>query len=289
MKNLVPPVKFVITHKKHTSLWLDSLCIAFALLVSLMDYISGYDISFFPFYLLPVLVASWSGRKWSGPVVALLCGVLWGAVHWSLGQYLSLHTLAWNTSTRIAVFLLFAYLARETQKTMLRLHAESTLARMDPLTGVMNYRSLHEAAEMELKRLERHQRPLTLVYLDIDNFKTVNDTAGHTAGDNLLCTIAGVIKGNIRSVDMLGRLGGDEFAILLPETGPEMAKSFTRKIREILLNDTGISRYPVTFSFGVATFMTSPASVDDMVRIGDETMYRVKNSGKNNIEYRLYE
>ncbi len=282
-------IKQFAKYKAHTGIFLDSLCIAFALLVGFLDYISGTEISLIPFYLLPVLVASWSGRKWSGFVLAFVCGILWGIIYSGLDRFSSVYSLAWNTSMRIVIFLFFSYLSKEMQKIILKLHKESTLARTDSLTGSMNYRSFSETSDNELRRFKRHGHPLTLIYLDIDNFKTVNDTAGHTAGDNLLCAVAQVIKMNIRSIDALARLGGDEFAILLPETNPEMAKAFIKKIQKILSNHISISKWPITFSFGVATFLKSPTSVEDMIRIADETMYKVKNSGKNNVMYKVFE
>jgi diguanylate cyclase (GGDEF)-like protein/PAS domain S-box-containing protein len=163
------------------------------------------------------------------------------------------------------------------------LQREKELARTDSLTGLANRRAFSEAAEMERARAARYGRPVTLAYVDLDNFKHVNDTLGHSVGDELLAAVARVLRENLRFTDTAGRLGGDEFAILLPETNANAAESALQKLRQILLRTMKARKWPVTFSIGAATFLDNATSVEEMVRFADELMYTVKKTGKNKI------
>jgi diguanylate cyclase (GGDEF)-like protein/PAS domain S-box-containing protein len=163
------------------------------------------------------------------------------------------------------------------------LERERELARTDVLTRLSNRRAFYEAAENERQRSLRHGHPLTLAYVDVDNFKKVNDTLGHATGDELLVTVADGLRQHLRASDTVGRLGGDEFAILLPETTAQGAESVVRKLSEVLLQEMKSRHWPVSFSIGVATFLHNPPSLDEMIRSADELMYTVKRDGKNKI------
>jgi diguanylate cyclase (GGDEF)-like protein len=161
-------------------------------------------------------------------------------------------------------------------------------ARIDYLTGAATGRYFRELADRELDRMRRYDHPFTAAYLDLDNFKAVNDTFGHDTGDALLKTVVKTIGENIRSTDIIARMGGDEFVILFPETGAETAKTALAKVQEQLLRAMEQNRWPVTFSFGMVTFISPPESVDQVIRLTDKLMYTVKNSGKNTIEHTVF-
>jgi diguanylate cyclase (GGDEF)-like protein len=142
--------------------------------------------------------------------------------------------------------------------------------------------------EIELSRSSRYKRPFTLVYLDLDNFKQVNDRFGHDEGDKLIRFIADQVKGQLRSSDIVARLGGDEFAILFPETGQLEAEIAMSKVRDHLIAQLR-PKYPfVSFSAGTVTYMDAPNSAEEAIKFADELMYTVKNSTKNSIRYSLY-
>ena len=124
---------------------------------------------------------------------------------------------------------------------------------------------------------------MTLLYIDLDNFKQVNDAFGHETGDELLIEVAATIRTNVRSTDTVARLGGDEFALLLPETDQEAALVVTNKLREALLVSMQRREWPVTFSIGLVSFATPPESVEEMLKQADAVMYSVKLKGKNSI------
>jgi len=164
---------------------------------------------------------------------------------------------------------------------------EHELARIDPLTTVPNRRAFYEALDKERVRTLRYHRPLTIAYLDIDNFKKVNDSLGHAVGDELLVEVAAGLKSSLRTSDYVGRLGGDEFAVLLPETDASAAKIVLRKLRQRLLEQMTAHSWQATFSIGAATFLDPPDSLDVMIRMADETMYAIKAHGKDNVSVSL--
>lgn len=165
------------------------------------------------------------------------------------------------------------------------LEAEKKLARCDALTGLANRRAFYERAEQERKRSARYQRPLSLAYVDLDNFKHVNDTHGHETGDQVLTTVAAVLGKNLRSEDLAARLGGDEFAVLLPESGDAAAAFVIHKLHRLLTAAMQEKQFPVTFSVGLVTYDPVPQSTEHMVQKADELMYEVKRQGKNAIRH----
>jgi diguanylate cyclase (GGDEF)-like protein len=164
---------------------------------------------------------------------------------------------------------------------------EQELARIDPLTTVPNRRAFYEALDKERVRSLRYHRPLTIAYVDLDNFKKVNDCLGHAVGDELLVQVAAGLRSNLRASDYVARLGGDEFAVLLPETDATAAELVLRKLRLRLLEEMEAHRWQVTFSIGAATFLDPPDSLDVIIRMADETMYAIKAHGKDNVSVSL--
>ncbi len=162
------------------------------------------------------------------------------------------------------------------------------LLRRDPLTNALNIRGFKELAEREIYRSTRSGNALTIAFLDVDDFKAINDTFGHNAGDMLLAAIVETLILNLRQSDLVGRVGGDEFVILFPDTGQDVAKATAAKIRMILMENTAKLNFPVTFSMGVLTCIQPSMSLDAMIGMVDKLMYSVKTSSKNNIVFSVY-
>jgi diguanylate cyclase (GGDEF)-like protein len=141
---------------------------------------------------------------------------------------------------------------------------------------------------MEINRSVRYKRPFTLAFIDVDNFKTINDTFGHTTGDIVLRAIAMSIKTHLRRTDIVARVGGDEFVVLMPETNAQIAPVAISNMQRALVNEMNESGWSVTFSIGVLTLSDTSLSVDEMLGRADQLMYVVKNSGKNNIQYAIH-
>ena len=122
-----------------------------------------------------------------------------------------------------------------------------------------------------------------MAYIDLDNFKAINDRLGHTVGDTLLITVTKTIASNIRSSDILSRFGGDEYVILLPETPTDAAAAFLEKIHFQLNQAMTANNWPVSFSIGAATYPKAPPRLDEVIKKADMLMYEVKHSGKNRL------
>jgi diguanylate cyclase (GGDEF)-like protein len=169
----------------------------------------------------------------------------------------------------------------------LRLRRSEALSVTDDLTQLYNSRYLNQVLRREAKRASRSGRPLSLLFLDLDGFKGINDTHGHQAGSRALVEAAAVIRRCARETDVVARFGGDEFAIVLPDTGSEGAAAVGDRVRERLgvhpfLEGNGL-KIRLTASVGVATLPDVAASAEELVRAADMAMYQVKESGKNGV------
>jgi len=157
----------------------------------------------------------------------------------------------------------------------------------DDLTRLYNSRYLNLVLRRETKRASRSGRPLSLLFIDLDGFKSINDTHGHLFGSRALIEAAAVIRQSARETDVVARYGGDEFALVLPDTGGEGAYAVGERIRERMaahkfLAGDGLDIH-LTASLGVATLPDAAASVEELVQAADMAMYHVKESGKNGI------
>ena len=244
--------------------------------VAVGDIITGAEISFAAFYLLPVVLAtSGTGAK-TGIRTAVITALAWLAAEMigrgsSAVDEVLVHV--WNASVRFVVFALVVALLDALNTSV---DHERTLSREDSLSGLPNSRAFYELAEHERKAMARAVAPLTIAYIDIDNFKAVNDTLGHSVGDVVLRSTARTLAATLRDADVAGRLGGDEFALLLPRTDAEAAATVLARIHEALSLEASGQRWPIGYSIGSVTFTAAPSSVDAMVSRSDELMYEVK-------------
>jgi diguanylate cyclase (GGDEF)-like protein len=265
--------------------FLITLSFVIVLVLGAIDYQTGGEISIAVFYLVPVALATWFVGRWAGVFISCLSGATWLFTDWTTGHtYSHLLVLYWNSIVNLAFFLAFT-LALSAVKKALETAKQS--ARTEPLTGIPNSRAFGEVLEREIDRARRYGHSISFAYIDLDDFKAVNDRFGHSDGDLLLQAVANTIKEGIRETDTVARLGGDEFAILLPETGPKAARQFIERIRDSLSHDVEEHGWPVTFSIGVVTFMRPPIDVNEAIRIADSLMYSAKNSGKNTIKFEV--
>ena len=157
----------------------------------------------------------------------------------------------------------------------------------DHLTGVYNRRYFNQRLQMELKRAERYKRDLSILMIDIDNFKQVNDKYGHITGDDVLKKLVTVLRQNLRESDILVRYGGEEFVALLPETNSENAYAAGEKLRvAVELNlavpiEAGEKAKKITISIGVSSYPTFADSSENLIQQADERLYQAKHKGKN--------
>jgi diguanylate cyclase (GGDEF)-like protein/PAS domain S-box-containing protein len=161
------------------------------------------------------------------------------------------------------------------------------LATTDPLTGALNRRAFMELAQTEFSRARRYNKSVTVVMIDLDHFKSINDRFGHAAGDEALQYAVSVIEGETREQDSFGRLGGEEFAVLLPETKIADAKDFAERIRGAIEENTvkyDNHSFQITASLGLASFDDSDKSIEDLINRADSALYLAKDSGRNCIK-----
>lgn len=254
-------------------------------LLGVMDYFTGGQFAVSTVCLFPVMVVAFHAGKGAGVLVSAGgAGALWLADLLADKSYPYAVAIYGNALVCFGCYLVITAMM-VTLHDLLRTVRD--LARTDSLTGVLNSREFCRLAEIEIKRGARYGRPFTLAYIDLDNFKAVNDGFGHSTGNNVLQQVADTFRSNLRATDLVGRLGGDEFAVLLPETGFEAGGSFLSKARQRLLRAMSDHHWPVTFSIGAVTFTTPPVSVDKMIEMVDALMYSVKRSGKDTIRHEI--
>lgn len=256
--------------------------------IGLVDSVTGYEVSFAPLYLIPVALATWYIGVWFGLLVAGGSAFMWLGAEIAAGLHYSHPAIyLWNSLMRLVTFGTMAVLLGRVRKEMA---LERELARQDPVTGAANPRHFREMFQKEAMRACRYKHPLTIGYIDLDNFKLVNDTHGHSTGDVVLRTIVEVLKDQLRQSDVVARMGGDEFALLLPEAGEIAARSVFVRVRERLQSKMDQGSWPVTFSIGVLVCEQMPdrQNLDDVIRRADSLMYSIKSNGKNGICFALY-
>jgi len=253
-------------------------------LIGLTDYATGEEISFSIFFLLPVAITTWFVGRHTGIFFAVISALCLLAAD-LLGGHRYAHPAIpyWNMMVHFGFFLIV--LIARLKSAM---ESERILSGVDPLTGAANVRAFRDRARDEIDRSRRYGRSFTLAYLDLDNFKAVNDRFGHSAGDNLLRMVTDIIRKNLRTTDLFARVGGDEFVLLLPETGQESASAVLDKFRDKVTSSLQESEWPVTLSVGAVIYLSPPDSVDAMIQQADNLMYQVKHSGKNRILQEVY-
>jgi diguanylate cyclase (GGDEF)-like protein len=284
-KNTDEPMKII------TSLWERSLLfwtitgLIGVIVVGVADTLTGAEFAFSLFYLLPIVLVTWFSGRNLGLVMSVVSAVTWFAADALAGQVYSQPLFRfWNAFVRLGFFVIVTYLL----PVLKALEHEKETARIDELTGAANRRHFFEVAQSELDRSQRTERPFSTVYLDIDNFKDVNDKWGHQVGDQLLCALVNRARLALRKTDLLARLGGDEFIALLPETGGEAAHIVVGKLQHALLEEMHRHHWPVTFSIGVLTCADAHLTPDELISRADALMYTVKKKGKNDIAYAVY-
>jgi diguanylate cyclase (GGDEF)-like protein len=252
-------------------------------LIGFLDYVTGSEIRVFPLYYFPISLGAWYTGRRGAILLSLFGSVVWmfannlAGLRFSTAWIWVVNTLA-QTCSLLLVALLMNILKAARDK-------EKRLASHDGLTGLLNTRAFYQFLQREVSASLRYDYPITLGYMDLDNFKAVNDTSGHREGDGLLCRVAEILTRSTRKTDVIARLGGDEFVILLPHTDTVQSHFVFDRIIAALKEAMEVGRWPVTASIGVATFRKPPDDPEILVQKVDAAMYAAKQSGKNRIEY----
>ena len=262
------------------------------------DWLTGVDYGFSLFYLIVILIAGWRfSPAWVVAAVAF-SATAWFAAQVALADPERMRAVYWNGFTRLAIFSAFGYMAFEiradrmklkslNEELQLALAAQTELARTDPLTRLPNARSFTERLALRLERSAESRLPLCIAYVDLDNFKEVNDRYGHGAGDQALQRIAEVLSTAIRSTrpdregDFAARLGGDEFGIVFSGISGEAAVPIAnRVIARIAALGAAYPGAGLGASIGLSCAVPGSRDAEDLIRRADRAMYESKAAGK---------
>lgn len=253
-------------------------------LIGLLDTWVRIDLGLSLFYLAPIAIAAWMVGRDAGIVIATVSALAWFYAELNSHAAGDFPLTLWNTFVRLGIFWIVSTLLSSLRDAY---DLESRLARTDALTGITNWRSFQELLTVEIQRAQRYPYPITLAYLDIDNFKQVNDQQGHNQGDKLLKGVAQTLTNGLRNTDVVARIGGDEFIVMMPYTNRAQAEQVLPRVHQTLLDFVHEHHFSVGFSVGVVTFEYPSTTVDDMVSVADSVMYEAKQNGKNQIAYQV--
>jgi diguanylate cyclase (GGDEF)-like protein len=260
------------------------LALALAMIAGLTAFklTVGHSVTVIDFLFIPVVGVGWFARsRVYGYVIAVV------AAGSSILVAMAAETQASVTAAVASgIARLILYLVVLAVLGMMRREraGDQRAAATDQLTATANARAFRATLQAEVARAQRHGSRLSLAYLDIDDFKTINDRLGHAEGDKVLREVSHMLRAAVRSTDVVGRLGGDEFAVLLPETGDAAA----RHVMDRVLGEIGRLRTSdggrLSCSVGLVTYTTPPESAQELLEAADRLMYKAKNAGKDRLE-----
>jgi diguanylate cyclase (GGDEF)-like protein len=265
---------------------LYGVALALMALVGVADYLTGDQILLFVFQLVPVGILAWGGGIYAGFAGSVVAsGIVLVTYVAYAGALLPIHV--WHaavtlTSTSALAWAVSRLRADRARITSL-LESERRASREDPVTTLATARAFHERLTLELDRMRRHNRPLSLLYLDLDDFKRINDDRGHQAGDQLLLRVGKLLQLAVRKVDLCGRVGGDEFAVLMPETSAAEAALVAERIRDGMTKSFREGGASIGMSAGLGTFESPPIDAQVPLNQVDQLMYQAKKAGKDRI------
>jgi diguanylate cyclase (GGDEF)-like protein len=231
-------------------------------------------------YIVPVLLVTWTeGIAWGLGFAAATIG-LREIVAWE--QLPPGTPVLWRLVNAASYVVVLGVAMAGLQRLRHIQQQLSRLATNDPLTGLVNARSFAARLTQELERNRRYPRPLALLYLDLDDFKVINDSHGHQTGDAVLRLVADAMRSSVRQADIVGRMGGDEFAVLMPETDSALADAAAKRL-VAGLRSVFKGTPTVTASIGVVSCSAPDANTDELLRRADQAMYEAKRTGKDRV------
>ena len=256
------------------------------LFIGWLDYATGPRIGLSLLYLIPISITAWVASGTTAIIAALIAAGCWLGADIVTTEHLSVSL--WNGLTRCVIYSATAFLIHRVRvdrdeldtlnaRLQTALERESSLARTDFLTGLPNSRAFLEQLPRDLARAGREQRPVAILYLDVDHFKSINDRYGHAAGDEVLRRIAAIIAESVRAGDLVARMGGDEFTAVLWSADAATATVVAERVSARIL--TLAAEYPdarLGISIGIADAEAAGGDAEQIVRLADSSMYDVK-------------
>ncbi len=254
------------------------------LAVAAVDVATGVNVSLLPVHLVPTLFVGWFvGIRWGigFAIAALVVQVL-------IGREAGLHQdVMWQIDRGMDFLVVLLLLGMQARLKQLR---EDGLrqAKHDSLTGTLNRSGFYAALDREIERAKRYGHPFSLIYFDCSNFRQVNDTLGHHAGDRLLKRVARELQENMRKIDAIGRLSGDEFAILLSESDTDATCRTAYHLKEKMAALMEKEQWPLSFNMGAASFTTPPDNIEAVLDSADKLMVRVRQTDRDAVACEVF-
>ena len=250
--------------------------------IGIANYFAGSELVFSVFYLFPVLLATRRAGAQAGILISWLSVLdwLWTEVYYIRRPYVYFFTPYWNALVSGALFLIVVLIYSKWEQ-------EWANARTDAITKIPNRMAFSESVRLVLRLCQRYAQPLSIAYIDVDDFKRINDRWGHQTGDRLLFEIAQGLGSHLRMTDVLGHMGGDEFAILMPDTNPQSSERSLRRIITDLSKPRDIYG-PITYSIGMVTYNPITRSIEQILSTADLLMHEAKKTGKNRIIHKQF-
>jgi diguanylate cyclase (GGDEF)-like protein len=248
-----------------------------------IDVAAPRELSILGVYLIPIVVVAWCFPDPSAWLIEAVCGTGICAIEEvNAPIYSSTSLLAISVVFRGLFFAAVAIAAHDVKRAhrVLELRSER-----DPLTGLLNRRGFEKAARVEIERARRHHRPIALAFLDIDDFKGINDQKGHAAGDRILQLVGSTLMSG-RKLDLVARVGGDEFVVLMPETSEDGAQIAVERMRRSFQSSARSLGVSTSFTAGVAAFSRAPRHVAALIAEADRLLFQGKRTHKGSVRTR---
>jgi len=262
--------------RSRTSLMLMSLALVIG--IGSIDYADYFSLGLF--YVAPIALVAWYVSRSAGVAFALLSALVWYFINSAVvPPQMDQAFLIWNGAVRFGFFMVISSLVSSLRQAY---DQQKALALTDSLTGVLNGRAFKDQASIELMRARRNKYKVAILYLDLDNFKALNDSSGHFAGDLLLRNITIALASSLRSTDLLGRLGGDEFAVLLAGTSAPQVRATASRLQAAVLSVAPALEPPVTVTIGAVT-SDGFEDIESLLTRADNMMYQGKASSRGSI------
>ena len=254
------------------------IIVLFILVMGWIDLATGYEYSFAVFYLVPVSIAAWYDNTKVAVLTIIGAGCMWLYADFSSGHEYT-QTLApyWNALVRLAFFSVVAVLLFKVRGSLVEM---TKMAMKDSLTTLSNSRAFQMQYNDIRRKSHKSSHSFAVGVIDLDGFKKVNDTLGHSRGDDVLVAFASILKNATRSSDVVARMGGDEFIVILKKTDAKGAEEYATRLRQAF-NESGLKEQcGVDFSMGISLFDNLPEDLDDATHVADMLMYKAKELGK---------
>lgn len=271
---------------RHDRATISALGVALVVACAYADRAAGPDVGLLA-YVAPVALVGWYAGLAPAVAIAVVSAAVTALARLPSGAPAgTLLAIGGGALARLGVLLVAAWTVTALRAARRR---ATEWVRTDPLTGIPNLRGFLERAALEVARARRYTHPFTVVCIDLDGFKAINDRFGHAAGDEVLRAVASGLRDLLRATDIVARVEGDRFVVLLPETSAAPARLVIRKMQDVLTR-AATERWAggLTSGIGAATYFTPPETLESLIQSGDALVYEAKAAGPNAVHHRTF-